>query len=224
MAVVPSIGGGHRHPTETQAKELPSPPAPEDMSATELKDLSSDSLSSVFKALVEKKRDELKDFHPTLATLSKAVSAFHDIGLDGVTLEHADFNNMQKYGLYRDNANDEEPENVTYALLGIYGAVFVARIYPENVIECHAQNANSKVQVYTNNVAKHRFWYKTDSDAEPDFFQYNLGVEEDRIAFASTVLQTAAILCTAAELKEYDVTSTRITAMPKSPAPYPKIK
>ncbi len=197
--------------------------------AIELKDISPESLSSVFKNLVECHNDALKNFRPTLSALNKAIHAFHEIGLDGISLEYGDLDKLQKLSLYRQNDKDEEPD-VTYAVLGIYDAQFLVRIHPDNVIDCHAVNLNMPATRWTNNISSDFFWYKRHEDSTlnksvPEFFQYDLTVNEDRIAFANTVLQTAAVCVAMSELKEYDVTSSRHMSLPKSAtASHPKIK
>lgn len=188
---------------------------------TTLRDTSTDSLSSTFKALVAQDREARAPFRPTLAKLNEIVTKFHAIGTDEVGIELATFEKLREFNLLSRPGADQP----LYGILSVYEARFLIRIYPEQKVDCYTENLN-KPTPGVQSLESDEFWYKTErssggtlkiNKAEPKFLRYNLENPEDTVSFMSAILQTAAACAAMEDLKQFDLPAAREnTLLPKS--------
>jgi hypothetical protein len=212
--------------TPTAAQSEPAPAPQED--PTVLKDGSTESLSSVFKALVAQDREQRAPFRPTLAKLNEIVSKFHTIGTDQVGIELATFEKLREFNLVSRPGGDQSPY---FGILSVYDARFLIRIYPEHKIDCYTENLN-KPSPAVLSLDSDEFWYKTErssggtlkiNKSEPKFLRYNLDDADDAVSFMSAILQTAATCAANEDLKEFDLPAAREnTLLPKAQGLKPK--
>lgn len=193
---------------------------PED--PTVLKDSSPESLSAVFKALIAQDREQRAQFRPTLAKLNEIVNKFHAIGTDQVGIELANFDKLRDFNLVSRPGGDQAP---FYAVLSVYEARFLIRVYPDQKIDCYTENL-AKPMPNVQSLDSDEFWYKTERSSggslkvlknEPKFLRYSLESPDDTIAFMTAIIQTAASCAANEEMKEFDVIPARDNSlMPKN--------
>jgi hypothetical protein len=202
------------------AAEAQPAPAPQE-DPTTLRDASTDSLSSTFKALVAQDREQRAPFRPTLAKLNEIVSKFHSIGTDEVGIELATFEKLREFNLSSRPGGDQP----LYGILSVYEARFLIRIFPEQKVDCYTENLN-KPTPNVQSLESDEFWYKTErssggtlkiNKSEPKFLRYNLENPEDNVSFMSAILQTAAACAAMEDLKQFDLPAAREnTLLPKA--------
>jgi hypothetical protein len=188
---------------------------------TTLRDGSTESLSSTFKALVAQDREQRAAFRPTLAKLNEIVSKFHSIGTDEVGIELATFEKLREFNLLSRPGSDQP----LYGILSVYEARFLIRVYPDQKVDCYTENLN-KPSLAVQSLESDEFWYKTERSSggtlkinrsEPKFLRYNLENPEDTVSFMSAILQTAASCAAMEDLKQFDLPAAREnTLLPKS--------
>src|SRR5262249_31556897 len=111
-------------------------------------------------------------------------------------------------------AGEEAP---FYAILSVYDARFLIRVYPEMKVDCYTENL-AKPSAGVQSLDSDEFWYKTErssggtlkiNKAEPRFLRYSLDNEEDVVEFMKAIVTTAAICNANEDLKEYDLPAAR---------------
>ncbi len=202
-------------PAATEAAAT-APVAPTD--PTLLTDTTPESLSSVFKAIVAQKRDLRAQYRPTLAKLNEIVSKFNAIGCDQVGVELANFEKLRDYNLISKPSGEEAP---FYGILSVHEARFLIRIYPEMQVDCYTENL-ARPSATVQSLDSDAFWYKSETSSggslkinksDPKFLRFNLDNTEDAVEFMKAIVSTAAICTANEELKEYDVTPARDSAL-----------
>jgi len=199
---------------KTQDDKTPATPAaPVATDHAALTDLSTESLSRVFKHLTEEARKQRDPLRPTLTRLNEIVSKFQSIGTDQIGIEIATFDKMRDHNLLYQAKGAEVN---SYCILSVYDARFLVRLYPEGKIDCYTENLNKPNDVQYPDAES--FWYKVEKTAsgsskinraEPKFLQYNLNVQEEALAFTAAIAQIGATLAAQEELRSFDLPPAR---------------